>query len=257
MTNSTTNQNVAANAVFQAAIDLNYPTATLQAMRTQMLTCGYTIPEVPVPDFTMGATPASQSVCVGSNAVYSVQVGSQLGYNQTVTLNASGNPAPTTASFVPASASAPYTSTLTIGNTSAAATGSYTISIVGVAPTATHTTTVGLTLNDVPTTIALTAPANGATNQPLTPTFQWQANAAAASYTLEVAHDSLFTHIIYSATGLTGTSHTATTPLDPEMTHYWRVRGVNSCGTGANSTVYSFTTQAGTQYLYLPLLKQP
>ena len=257
MTNSTTNQNVAANAVFQAAIDLNYPTATLQAMRTQMLTCGYTIPEVPVPDFTMGATPASQSVCVGSNAVYSVQVGSQLGYNQTVTLNASGNPAPTTANFAPGSGASPYTSTLTIGNTVAAATGSYTLSIVGVGPTATHTTTVGLTLNAAPTTIALTAPANGATGQPLTPTFQWQANAAATSYTLEVAHDAAFTHIIYTVSGLTGTSHTATTPLDPETTHYWRVRGVNSCGTGANSSTYSFTTQAGTQYLYLPLLRQP
>ena len=257
MTNSSSNQNVAANAVFQAAIDLNYPTPTLQSMRTQMVTCGYTLPEVPVPDFTMGATPASQEVCVGSNAVYSVQVGSQLGYNQTVVLNASGHPAGTTAAFSPASASAPYTSTLTIGNTAAAATGSYTISIVGVAPTATHTTTVGLTVNDIPTTIALTAPANGATGQPLMPTFTWQANAAATTYLLEVAHDSLFTHIVYSASGQTGTSHTTTTALDPETTHYWRVRGVNSCGNGAYSSTYSFTTEAGFADTYLPLIVKP
>ncbi|MBP7997776.1 MAG: hypothetical protein KA314_20070 [Chloroflexi bacterium] len=257
MTNSTTNQNVAANAVFQAAIDLNYPTATLQAMRTQMLTCGYSIPEIPVPDFAMGATPANQSVCVGNNAVYDVQVSSLLGYNQTVVLNASGNPAGTTTAFSPASGAAPYTSTLTIGNTSAAAPGSYSINIVGVAPTATHTTTVGLTLADIPTTIALTAPANGATGQSLTPTFQWQANAAATSYTLEVAHDNLFTHIIYTVSGLTGTSHTATTALDPEMTHYWRVRGVNSCGIGVDSSTYSFTTRAAAQLLYLPFVLKP
>lgn len=254
MTNSSTNQNVAGNAVFQAAIDLGYPTNTLQAMRTQMLTCGYIIPEVPVSDFTLGATPADQTVCVGDDAVYTVEVGSVAGFNQTVNLSASGNPASTTAAFSPASGAAPYTSTLTIGNTAAAATGSYTINITGIAPTATHTTTVGLTVSDIPTTITLTAPADGATNIPLLPTFQWQANAAATSYTLEVAHDSGFTHIVYSATGISGTSHTATTALDAETTHYWRVRGVNSCGDGAYSAVYSFTTAAGMVDTYLPVI---
>lgn len=257
MTNSSTNQNVAAQAVFQAAIDLGYSSATLQAMRTQMLTCGYTIPAVPVPDFAMGATPASQEVCVGSNAVYSVQVTSLVGYNSTVALSAAGNPAPTTANFSPASAAAPYTSTLTIGNTTAAATGSYNITITGMGPTATHTTTVGLDLIDIPATIALTAPANGATGQSVTPTFQWQADAMATSYTVQVSHDNTFTHIVYSATGLTGTSHTATTPLDPETTYYWRVFGTNSCGDGVFSSIHSFTTEAGTSYNYLPVILNP
>ncbi len=116
---------------------------------------------------------------------------------------------------------------------------------------------MGLTVNDIPTTIALTAPANGATGQPLMPTFTWQANAAATTYLLEVAHDSLFTHIVYSASGQTGTSHTATTALDPETTHYWRVRGVNSCGNGAYSSTYSFTTDAGFADTYLPLIVKP
>ncbi|MCL4868675.1 MAG: hypothetical protein KJ063_06900 [Anaerolineae bacterium] len=257
MTNSTTNQNQAANAVFQAAIDLGYSTSTLNAMRTQMLTCGYTLPAVPTPDFSIGASPTSQTSCTGPNVQYQITIGSLAGYNQSVNLTAAGNPAGTTTGFAPTGATAPYTSTFTIGNTSAAAAGSYNIVITGMGPTATHTTTVSLTLNSVPTTIVLSAPANGATGQPLAPTFQWQANAAATSYTLEVAHDNLFSHIIYTATGLTGTTHTATSSLDPNTTHYWRVRGVNSCGSGANSSTFSFTTGAGTTEVYLPVVIRP
>ncbi|MEI2693055.1 MAG: hypothetical protein V9H69_26385 [Anaerolineae bacterium] len=48
-------------------------------------------------DFTLLATPPSQDICTPSNAVYNVAVGSILGYNDPVTLSASGHPAGTTA----------------------------------------------------------------------------------------------------------------------------------------------------------------
>ena len=50
MTNGSSNQNDAANAVFQAAINLNYSTAELTAMHTRYTAAGYTLPAVPEAD---------------------------------------------------------------------------------------------------------------------------------------------------------------------------------------------------------------
>ena len=50
------------------------------------------------PDYLLDVTPASPSICP-SNAVYTVNVGSILGYTDPVTLGVSGNPAGTTTNF--------------------------------------------------------------------------------------------------------------------------------------------------------------
>ncbi len=47
-TNGSSNQNDAANAVFQAATDMNYSNAELAAMHEQMTNTGYTLPEIPL-----------------------------------------------------------------------------------------------------------------------------------------------------------------------------------------------------------------
>ena len=146
MTNSSTNQEQAANAVYQAAIDLGYPVSDLQQIHDIYGTCVYIVPDVPIPDFSITADPPTQDVCIPNDAIYNVNVGSILGYNQNVNLTSNGHPAGTTATFSPNNQAAPYSSTLTIGNTSAAMAGSYNIDIVGAGPTSTHTTTVQLNL---------------------------------------------------------------------------------------------------------------
>ncbi|MBE2201812.1 MAG: hypothetical protein IAE79_24590, partial [Anaerolinea sp.] len=84
-------------------------------------------------DFTLSASPETQNVCVGTDAPYTVNIGSNQGFSDPVTLSASGNPAGTTAVFSVNGQPAPYTSTLTIGNTGGATMGSYAINVVGVA----------------------------------------------------------------------------------------------------------------------------
>jgi hypothetical protein len=79
----------------------------------------------PPGDFTIGATPASQSVAMGAAATYSVTVGSVNGFGNNVTLSATGLPPGATATFVPPQVNpgdGPATSTLTLqtGTTSAA-----------------------------------------------------------------------------------------------------------------------------------------
>jgi hypothetical protein len=202
----------------------------------------FTIPGCTTPDFTLDATPDQQLVCTGDVATYEVNLGVLGDFSNTVTLSALGHPAGTTATFDPNAALPPFTSTLTISDTAAATPGAYAIDIVGSSVTSTHTTTVQL---DVDTTLAapaLLAPADGATNQPLQPTFTWSAVPGAGAYLIEFATDPDFNNILYED-GVAEPTYTPAFPFDYDTTIYWRVATVNGCGPGDYSTVFSFTTE--------------
>ncbi|MGH2537907.1 MAG: hypothetical protein ACRDHL_10970, partial [Candidatus Promineifilaceae bacterium] len=188
-------------------------------------------------DFTIDATPETQAICQGDDALYEVAVGSIGGFSDPVTLSADGNPG--TATFDPNPVTPPGTSELTISDATA---GNYTFDIVGTAGITVHETTVSLDVYAAaPAAPSLIAPPDGATDVSVTPTFEWSAVANAAAYELEVATDAGFSSIVYMAT-VAGTSHTAESPLASDTTHYWRVRASNPCGDGPNSAVFSFTT---------------
>jgi subtilisin-like proprotein convertase family protein len=195
------------------------------------------------PDFTLDATPASQTVCAPDTAVYDLSLDYLAGFNRQVALSAVGVPAGTTASMVPATVMTPTTSstlTLTVGATTP---GSYDIDIVGVAvPTPTHTTTVSLDVYDaVPGTPVLTAPANGANGVPLSPALSWTAVPQAASYIIQIDDDPGFGSVDYTAV-TTDTSHTVGTPLAAGTTYYWRIQASNGCGSSPYSPPRIFTT---------------
>ncbi|MGH2542082.1 MAG: S8 family serine peptidase, partial [Ardenticatenaceae bacterium] len=193
-------------------------------------------------DFTMQVTPTFLELCAPDPAVYELEIGSILGYDDPVTLSTQNEPAGTTVDFSTNPVTPPGSSTLTIGNTGNAAPGSYEIDIIGVAATSTHTTTVGLDLfAEAPDAPNLTNPPDGATGVGTQPTFQWEAAEGASSYTFELASDPDFTDIIESASGIEGLEYQITTTLDPLTTYYWRVSADNVCGSSV-SEVFSFTT---------------
>ncbi len=193
-------------------------------------------------DFTLGATPASQSICSNNDATYTVDVDSVGGFTAPVTLSASGQPASSTTNFNPNPVLPPGSSTLTIGNNAAASAGTYNITIQGVGDNITHTTSVDLVLfTTTPAGPSLVTPVDQATGVSTSPTFSWNAVANAEDYTLEVATDETFTQIAYSADHISGTSHTPTTPLSGNTTYYWRVKANNPCG-ATWSTIYTFST---------------
>jgi hypothetical protein len=98
------------------------------------------------PDFSVGVTPSSQSVTVGTAAAYTVSLGALNGDTSPVTLSVSGGPAGTTlSSNAPAWSAGTATSTMTVP--ASAAVGSYTMTITAVdAAGRTHSVAATLTV---------------------------------------------------------------------------------------------------------------
>ncbi|MCB8942744.1 MAG: choice-of-anchor B family protein [Ardenticatenaceae bacterium] len=195
-------------------------------------------------DFSVTATPNSQSICVPNNAAYNISVNNFSGFGANVTLSAAGQPTPpNSVSFSVNNQAPPYTSTMTVGTTGASA-GTYDIDVVGMSPTTTHTTTVQLLLNSgAPGATTLNTPADGDSGVSTTPTFAWTTITEASSYYLEVATDAAFSSIVYTATiNAPDTNHTASTTLNTDTVYYWRVTTANGCGSGTASSVFSFST---------------
>lgn len=93
----------------------------------------------------------------------------------------------------------------------------------------------------VPSTTALSSPADGATGVGTSPVLSWSAASGATSYDLYLgtATSPAF-HSTTTSTSVTASGLTAGT------TYYWRVVAKNSCGSGPTSATRSFTTAAAT-----------
>jgi hypothetical protein len=96
------------------------------------------------PDFSLSATPSTNSVGQGSSAIYTASATALSGFTGTVSLSASGLPSGVTATFNPTSITPGNTSALTIATTSTTPLGTSTITITGTSGALTHTTSVSL-----------------------------------------------------------------------------------------------------------------
>ncbi len=101
-------------------------------------------------DFTLSATPSSQTVTAGVNAGYQVNVGSIAGFNGLVNLSVSVSPVVTDgpgASFNPSSLTGSGLSALSVTTVPTTPAGTYTFTITGTSGTLVHTAIVTLVVN--------------------------------------------------------------------------------------------------------------
>src|SRR2546426_783574 len=107
-----------------------------------------TVNPAPVPDFTLSATPASQSVVQGAGTTYARSEERRVGKECRSRWTPNQLPGGATASFSPNPATA--SSTMTVGTGAATPPGSYALTITGVSGTLTRTTSVTLAISPAP-----------------------------------------------------------------------------------------------------------
>src|SRR5690606_24079244 len=135
------------------------------------------------------------------------------------------------AAFAPNPVAPGNTAILTLSASGAATAGTSTFTVNGTASNSPgHAASAQLLIaSGTPVAPGLVAPADGAAGTARSPTFTWAAEAAAVSYTIEVATDSAFATIVASGNPTTN-SWTPATPLSPLTTYWWRVTANSPCG---------------------------
>ncbi|HMR90061.1 MAG TPA: M36 family metallopeptidase, partial [Saprospiraceae bacterium] len=184
-------------------------------------------------------TPEIVSICQPNSAVYTYEVGD--GFAGPVSLSISGVPVGASFTFSTNPITGPGTGTLTISNTAAAVPGSYTMTVTGTDGISPVNKTIDILIQSaIPSTPNLLLPANMSTNV-VDPNLTWGAIPSSESYDIQLALDAGFTNIVSTTTGIINTNF-QTSGLSVLTTYYWRVRGVNACGTSMYSLPFSFTT---------------
>jgi len=180
------------------------------------------------PDYSVTATPASQSVTQGSSTSYTVTVTPSGGFTGTVNLSVSGLPAGATASFNPASVTS-GSSTLTVTTASTTPAGSFSLTITGTSGTLNHTASVTLVVNP-----------------PAAPDFSLSATPASA--TVIQGNSTSYTVNVNPSGGFTGTVNLSVSGLPSGATASFNPTPVSGSGsstltvrTGNNTTTGSFS----------------
>ncbi|HEY6970225.1 MAG TPA: hypothetical protein VJA94_13545 [Candidatus Angelobacter sp.] len=181
------------------------------------------------PDYSVSATPASQTVTQGNSTSYTVTVTPTGGFTGTVTLSASGLPANASATFNPPSVTTSGTSTMTVTTASTTPTGSFPLTITGTSTT-THTTSVTLVVN---------APVVG----------DFSISAAPASATVTAGNGTSYTATVTGSGGFTGNVTFSASGLPAGASASFNPTSVTGSGSSTMSVTTSTTTPAGTYTL--------
>ena len=145
-------------------------------------------------DFSLSATPSSQTVAAGGNTSYAVTATFTNTVNNTVYFSVSGLPSGASANFSPSSVVGTGSSTLNVTTSSSTPAGSYTLTITGATSDSsdiTHTKTVQLNVSS----FSVSA----------TPSLQGAPSGGTATYTASVSAGNGFNGTVtWSASGLPG-----------------------------------------------------
>lgn len=191
--------------------------------------------------FFVGINPLSLDVCLPYVQEFTLEVGEA--FEGPVSMSLDNLPPGSSTVFSSNPAQPGTTVTLVLSLTSIIAPGTYAVSFTATDGSNDFSTELTLNLsNGLPFPSFLSLPPDGVTGIGSTPTLSWSAAMWATSYLVEVATDPDFGSLVFSPTGIAGTSVT-TPPLNGNTTYYWRVRSVNTCGQSLGwSNVFSFST---------------
>lgn len=196
------------------------------------------------PSFTLDVYPSSHSVCTAGTVTSTVEIGSLLGYSETVYLESGALPVNVVADFDPSQAPAPYSSILTLDISPGAPTGDHSVVITATDQVSfTQDSTLNLRLvNEQPSTPLLISPEDGAIDQPAMPTLAWEALLLVDSYNFQLASTPLFEQPLFEAGDLSQPEYTLPTPLEGGACYWWHAQANNACGEGEWAAPFHFAT---------------
>jgi galactose oxidase-like protein/PKD domain-containing protein len=133
---------------------------------------------VTVPDFSLTATPSSQTALPGSAANYNVAVSAGAGFSGSIGFSVNGLPSLATASFTPDTLAGSGSTTMMVSTSASTPQGTYPLTITGTAGLITHTVNVTLVVTGGDFTISIT------------PTSKTVTRGSSTSYTVTIASSS-------------------------------------------------------------------
>src|SRR2546421_2090138 len=185
------------------------------------------------PDFSVSASPASQTVVQGNPGSYTVTVTPSGGFNSTVSLSVSVLPAGAGATFNPNSINnGSGNSTLSITTSTSTPTGSYTLTITGTStsPSLTHSTTVTLVVNSA---------SSG----------NFSLSASPTSRTVTAGNSTSYTATVTPSGGFTGSVNLSVSGLPSGASATFSVNPIAGSGNSTMSVTTSTSTPTGSYTL--------
>jgi hypothetical protein len=208
----------------------------------------FSIEATSTPTFNMAVDPPTQVVCgLEDTGMGIVALSTQGGFNEEITLSATGIPAGGNISFSPNSVIPPAGVQFELEGLENVAPGDYTINILGTSASTTLQEEVLITVNnDLPEMVNLISPANGAVNESVRPVFSWEAAVNTTDYQLQIATNPGFENTIVESILSFENELTLPEELEPLSVYYWRIIPINDCGEAEveAASFYSFQTGA-------------
>lgn len=196
--------------------------------------------------FLLVTTPKALASC-GSDALnVNVKVDSIGGFTGLVGLEVSGLPQGVVAAFDQNTVAAGGQAVLTLSGLNTATPGLYNIILKGNGNSGSQE--VNFVLNIAPilpiAPVLLAAPVNNAVNTPILPLLAWNMIPNANTYTVQLADNPSFAPVLFQQQGIVTNQYKVTDILPIATKLYWRVKASNTCGEGAFSTAFQFTTSS-------------
>jgi len=176
-----------------------------------------------LPDFSLSASPSSQTVVQGGGTSFTATVTAGTGFSGTVILSVSGLPAGASASFSPASISTSGSSTLSVSTSSSTAPGSYPLTVTATSGTLTHTANVTLVVS-ADFSVAVTPP----------------------SVTVSRGSSALYTVTITPGSGFTGTVSLSVSGLPRRTSASFNPSSITTSGSSTLTVSTNRRTPTGT-----------
>jgi hypothetical protein len=176
---------------------------------------------ITVSDFSLSATPASQTVVPGGSASYTATVAPVNGFTGSVAFSVTGLPSGATATFNPASVTTSGSTTISVATGAATPPGSYPLTVTGTSGPRTRTVTVTL--------VVVTA--------------DFSISATPASRTITKGSATTYTVTITAAQGFSGTVNLSASGVPARSTQVFSPASIVNSGT----SVLTIDTQQSAQ----------